>query len=264
MSNVETIKEEIEAINKEFGLVEENGMVTTTSLKVAEVYGKEHRNVTAKIRDFIEIVPELGVLNFKQSSYINEQGKEQPMFTMDRQGFSMLVNKFTGIEATKFTYKYTLAFERMIELISQLEEENEQLYEIAVSDESQLERQHEADKIKFSIRNIEKVLSNAKYTELEDTIDKIIDVHTHLKLSDRSIPNQRKSKTEYKKYIMTFIDDKLDRILLRNSDMLYHGVATELQKRLKDDKLATTNRSAGQIISNRERKINELQGGEEE
>lgn len=38
MSNVETIKEEIEAINKEFGLVEENGMVTTTSLKVAEVY----------------------------------------------------------------------------------------------------------------------------------------------------------------------------------------------------------------------------------
>ena len=47
----------------------------------------------AKIREYIDLIPELGRLNFKQSSYINEQNKEQPMYDMDRQGFSMLVKE---------------------------------------------------------------------------------------------------------------------------------------------------------------------------
>lgn len=259
MSKIEEIRNEIEAINEEFGLVEENGKVTTTSLKVAEVYGKQHKNVIAKIREFIELIPELNGLNFKPVDYVDEKGETRPMFDMDRQGFSMLVNKFTGNEATKFTYKYTLAFERMIELITQLEEENEKLYFIAVSDECQLERQYEADKVKYSIRNIGKVLGNSDYKELEDTIDKIIDVHIHLKPSDRDYNHSSKNKTEYKKHIIGLIDKRLDEILLRNSDMLYHGVAVELQKTLKDNKLATTNRSVAQLLSNKNKKIEELE-----
>lgn len=256
------IEEEIESINKEFGLVCENGIVTTTSLKVAEIYSKEHRNVMAKIKDFIELIPELGLLNFKQSTYLNDQNKEQPLFTMDRQGFSMLVNKFTGDEATIFTYKYTQAFERLIELVRQLKEENEELYQIAVSDDCQLERQYNADRVKYSVRNIERVLSSVKYTELEDTIEKIVDVHTHLKKKDRYEYHKGLSNTEYKKKVMAIIDDKLDSILLSKSDMLYHTVAQQLQKNLKDRYIETTNRSTSQIIANREREIANLKGGD--
>ena len=36
------IEKEIEQINNEFGLTCENGVVTTTSLKVAEIYGKDY------------------------------------------------------------------------------------------------------------------------------------------------------------------------------------------------------------------------------
>ena len=252
------IENEIEQINNEFGLTCENGVVTTTSLKVAEIYGKEHKNVMAKIKEFIHLIPELGRLNFKPSSYINEQNKEQPMFTMDRQGFSMLVNKFTGDEATIFTYKYTLAFERLIELVSMLKEENEELYQIAISDECQLQRQYDADKIKYAIRNISSVLSSVKYTELEDTINKIIDVHTHLKKSDRYEYHQKLTNTEYKKKIMAIIDEKLDTILLSKSDMLYHTVAQQLQKNLKDMYIETTNRSTSQKIANRDREIEKL------
>lgn len=53
------IENEIEQINKEFGLTCENGVVTTTSLKVAEIYGKDHADVLKKIRKFIELIPEL-------------------------------------------------------------------------------------------------------------------------------------------------------------------------------------------------------------
>lgn len=253
------IENEIQQINEEFGLTYSDGKVTTTSLKVAEIYEKDHADVLKKIRKFLELIPELGLGNFSDSSYINEQNKEQPMFNMDRQGFSMLVNKFTGDKATIFTYKYTKAFERLVELVEMLSEENEELYQIAVSDECQLERQYEADKIKYAIRNIERILSSVKYTELEETIDKIIDVHTHLKKSDRYEYHKSLSKTEYKKRIMSIIDEKLDGILLKKSDMLYHTVAQQLQKNLKDMYIETTNRSTSQMISNRDRKIEELE-----
>ncbi|MCM3628792.1 Rha family transcriptional regulator [Paenibacillus glycanilyticus] len=102
----------------EFGLtVNEEGQVVANSIRVSEYYSKEHKDVMKKIRGFIELIPELGQRNFAPSSYINEQNKRQPMFEMDRQGFSMLVNKFTGDEATIFTYRYTKAFEEMAEEI---------------------------------------------------------------------------------------------------------------------------------------------------
>lgn len=113
---------------QEFGLVvNEEGKIVTSSLKVAEYYGKDHADVLKKIRKFIDLIPELGDGNFSESYYLNDQNKRQPMYIMDRQGFSMLVNKFTGDEATLFTYKYTKAFEQMAE---ELENKRGQLLEI--------------------------------------------------------------------------------------------------------------------------------------
>ena len=124
----DNLENEIATINEEFGLEEENGTVTTTSLKVAEVYGKDHKNVMAKIQHFIEIIPELNGLNFKLVEYKDGKGEMRPMYRMDRKGFAMLVNKFTGDKALIFTAKYTDAFERMIELIAQLKDETNKGY----------------------------------------------------------------------------------------------------------------------------------------
>lgn len=116
------------SFEQEFGLkVNEDGKITTNTLKIAENYKKRHDNVMAKIREFIKLIPELGALNFKETYYIDEQGKKRPMYEMDRQGFSMLVNKFTGDEATIFTYRYTNAFERLAE---EVENKRSQLQEI--------------------------------------------------------------------------------------------------------------------------------------
>jgi Rha family phage regulatory protein len=216
-----------------------------------------------KIRSFIDLIPEINGSNFRLVDYEDNKGEKRPMYIIDRQGFSMLVNKFTGDEATIFTYKYSQAFERLIELVKQLQKENEDLYQIAVSDNCQLERQYDADKIKYVIRNISSALSSVKYTELEDTINKIIDVHTHLKKKDRYEYHRNLNATEYKKKIMAIIDKKLDVILLNKSDMLYHTVAQQLQKNLKDMYIETTNRSTSQLIANRDRKIEELTNSEE-
>ncbi|AMK11343.1 Rha family phage regulatory protein [Pseudodesulfovibrio indicus] len=85
------------------------GKATTTSLKVAEVFGKNHQHVMRDIRKLVE----KGVSNFGQSSYINSQNKEQPMFLMDRDGFSLLVMGFTGDKALDWKLKYIEAFNKM-------------------------------------------------------------------------------------------------------------------------------------------------------
>ncbi|GAB6178148.1 hypothetical protein JCM16814_30390 [Desulfobaculum senezii] len=82
----------------------------TTSLKVAEMFGKAHRHI---LRD-IERLIERGVPNFEQTSYVHPQnGQEYRMFLMDRDGFSLLVMGFTGNKALAWKLKYIEAFNRM-------------------------------------------------------------------------------------------------------------------------------------------------------
>lgn len=47
----------------------ENGVAMTSSLKIAEVFGKEHKNVISKIREKEHL---FGQLNFEQSYYVND------------------------------------------------------------------------------------------------------------------------------------------------------------------------------------------------
>ena len=84
----------------------------TTSLAVATVFGKLHKNVLQSIRE-IECSEEFGRLNFKPSSYLNEQGKSQPMVEMTRKGFEFLVLGFTGRKAAQFREAYVERFHKM-------------------------------------------------------------------------------------------------------------------------------------------------------
>jgi Rha family phage regulatory protein len=81
----------------------------TTSLNVSEMFGKRHDHVIRDIRTLIA----KGVPNFGESSYINQQNREMPMFLMDRDGFSLLVMGFTGNKALAWKLKYIEAFNRM-------------------------------------------------------------------------------------------------------------------------------------------------------
>ena len=88
------------------------GQPTTTSLLIAETFGKRHDNVIAAIRK-LECSDSFRLLNFKESSYLNEQGKSQPMFIITEKGFSMLAMGFTGKRAAEWREKYVDAFDSM-------------------------------------------------------------------------------------------------------------------------------------------------------
>ena len=89
-----------------------DGQPCTTSLKIAEVFGKQHRNVLQAIRD-LEAPADFAQLNFKRGTYLDANQQERPMFHITRDGFTLLAMGFTGKAAMRFKVAYIEAFNAM-------------------------------------------------------------------------------------------------------------------------------------------------------
>jgi Rha family phage regulatory protein len=99
-----------------------NNQVTTTSRDVARYFERDHRSVLKAIQN-IDCPDEFGQRNFALSNYLTQQGKEQPMYRITRDGFTILAMGFTGPKAMKFKLAYIEAFNAMeAELIRQQQE----------------------------------------------------------------------------------------------------------------------------------------------
>ena len=93
----------------------QGGILVTTSRNVAAVFGKEHKNVLADIRNIIasNSDEEFGRLNFQQSTYRNEQNKEQPEYLLTRDGTMLLIMGYTGEKALALKTAYIKRFNEM-------------------------------------------------------------------------------------------------------------------------------------------------------
>lgn len=86
--------------------------VVVTSLDVAETFEKEHKHVLRDIRE-LGCSEDFRRSNFGPSSYINAQGKKQPMIYMTRDGFTLLVMGYIGETAMWFKEAYIKQFNEM-------------------------------------------------------------------------------------------------------------------------------------------------------
>ena len=92
----------------------------TDTLKVAEVFGKRHKNIIQAVKE-LDCSEEFRRLNFQPSYYLNEQNKRQPKFNMTQDGFTFLVMGFRGKKAAEFKEAYIKQFNEMREWISKRE-----------------------------------------------------------------------------------------------------------------------------------------------
>lgn len=88
------------------------GESRTTSLLVAEKFGKQHKNVLRAIEK-LDCSEEFRRLNFEPTSYIDQWNRTQESYELTRDGFSFLVMGFTGKKAAEWKEKYISAFNRM-------------------------------------------------------------------------------------------------------------------------------------------------------
>lgn len=94
-----------------------DGEVRTTSRDVADLFGKNHRDVLRAVDNLIQEAPELiegGVRSFAQTQHIEPStGQAYRQYEMSRDGFTLLAMGFTGKKALGFKMAYIAAFNAM-------------------------------------------------------------------------------------------------------------------------------------------------------
>ena len=86
----------------------------TTSLVLAEAFGKEHKKVIRSIEQKINGAKNGLVKNmFAEATYTDKKGEQRKMYYLNRDGFTFIAMGFTGHKADEFKLKYIDAFNQM-------------------------------------------------------------------------------------------------------------------------------------------------------
>lgn len=93
----------------------------TTSLQVAETFGKQHKDVLEAYDNLIvQGVAENSADLFYEDTYIHPQNKQEyRQIIMNRDGFTLLAMGFTGKKALQFKLQYINAFNEMEKTIKE-------------------------------------------------------------------------------------------------------------------------------------------------
>lgn len=87
-----------------------------TSLEVAEMVGKEHKELLRDIRRYSQQFNESKIALvdfFIESTYKDGKGEIRPCYLVTKKGCEFIANKLTGVKGTAFTAKYINRFHEM-------------------------------------------------------------------------------------------------------------------------------------------------------
>lgn len=108
------------AIMQNLVAVVESGALMTTSLKVADAFGKRHDNLLRKI-ETLGCSTEFNALNFEAVEYLDLKGETRKAWNMTKDGFMFLVMGFTGTKAATIKEACIAEFNRMADEIHRRE-----------------------------------------------------------------------------------------------------------------------------------------------
>ena len=87
-----------------------------TSVEVAEMVGRNHKDVMRDIRNINKDLDKLNIAPisyFTESTYKDKLNRNKPMFLLTKQGCELYGNRMTGIDGTAFSVQYIQRFNEM-------------------------------------------------------------------------------------------------------------------------------------------------------
>jgi Rha family phage regulatory protein len=146
----------------------QNNQPVTDSLTVAEVFCKQHKNVLADIENQIAKLNDAGELefsrlNFQQSTYSNDRGREYRKYNMTEDAFTLIVMSYVTPEAMKMKVRFIQEFKKMREHIQNkvtpLSKDQALVTALKVTADL-LERQSDVEKEQHEIRKLVTQIDN--------------------------------------------------------------------------------------------------------
>lgn len=143
------------------------GQNVTTSLIIAEIFGKRHDNVLRDIEN-LDCPSDFNALNFEETPYTNSQnGQTYRAYEITKDGFSFLVMGYTGAKAAQFKVNFINEFNKRESLLKSddyiLMRSREIMERKMIALESELT--HKQRVIEVQETQIKELAPKAQYTE---------------------------------------------------------------------------------------------------
>lgn len=202
-------------------VIEIDGVPVTTSLKIAAIFGKDHKKVLRSIRQEEQsyksnraIFGPIKDSPFVPTKYIDNRNREQSMYYLTEIGFSKIVMGFTGSKADEWQWKYIAKFEEMRNKLKQSQQ-------ISVKTDPQVSRailmlteRLISGEQKIDSHEIQISTLNDKVRTLEDRVEEISQPKKEVNPAD--------SIVELKNYILdNYKEKKVSGILIRDHQDAY-------------------------------------------
>ncbi|KIL23747.1 hypothetical protein B4127_2680 [Bacillus pumilus] len=199
-------------MEKQLVFVKENEVVTD-SVTIAEMFGKEHKNVTADIEKQIDYAgEEFSALNFQRTSYKDKFNRTQKKYDLTEEAFTLIVFSYNTKEAVQTKIRFIQEFKRMKEYIQSQERPK------AMNDKESL-----LASMKLTIQLNEDVDGMKEdIKQLRDDLDKKITLDYSQQQAMKNAVNKRVHKL--------WNEDMVDKSIYENTRRLYSA----LWKNLKD------------------------------
>lgn len=108
---------------QELQIVKQKNELYVDSREVAEMVGKQHKNLIRDIENYEGVILQSSKLSlddyFIQSTYLGGNNQNYKHYLLTKKGCDMVANKMTGAKGTLFTAMYVDAFHKMDEHIKQ-------------------------------------------------------------------------------------------------------------------------------------------------
>ncbi|QLQ50936.1 Rha family transcriptional regulator [Lactiplantibacillus plantarum] len=161
-------------------VVMKDRQAVTSSLQVAEVFEKQHKHVMEAIQNKIDSAENSAQYDsmFFKGSYKDRSGKSNPMYYMNRDGFSFIAFGFTGREADVFKLKYIEAFNAMEERLK-LPTSPRELARLAL--QANEETNQRLDSVEGDVKNLKEnqVIANPEYGALGGRVSQRVSEVAH-------------------------------------------------------------------------------------
>ncbi|MGB2870309.1 Rha family transcriptional regulator [Psychrobacillus psychrotolerans] len=147
---------------KQLKVISFDGQLVTDSRDVAEMIGKEHKELMRSIRQYSSVLTSANLrsLDFFVPAYYDDAKKEQrPCFLLTKKGCDMVANKMTGDKGILFTAAYVTRFDEM-------EKENQQprilteKEQLRASMKLSLDTSEEVEVLKIEVNDLKEKVEN--------------------------------------------------------------------------------------------------------
>lgn len=158
-------------------VIMKNQQAVTSSLQVAEVFEKNHRDVLKAITNLKKDVRNFAQM-FSETNIPDSYGRNRRAFYMNRDGFTLLAMGFTGDKALKFKLQYIEAFNSMEEQVK-LPTSPREIARLAL--QANEETNQRLDSVEGDVKDLKEnqVIPNPEYSALSRRVNQRVSEVAH-------------------------------------------------------------------------------------